>query len=274
MRSILLLLAFSPFAHGQGSVTPPKLPASEIRMPASNVAPAPSPAVPQKLTADLLFVIDSDVALLLLDSPKGTLKFVTEAGPLRIRGKFIDNPTKTVTRTFNGKFLYLIEPAKSGPCELLIVPVGADDEKKVIRRTLDVDAGEGPRPPPVPPGPVPPVPPGPPVPVTSFRVIFAFESGATLTAAQNGILYGKQVEDYLKANTTPENNIAGFRRYDRDTDASKDQPTMAALWAAVKPQITTVPCWIIERNGKAEILPFPASVADALETLKKYKEGR
>ncbi len=40
-------------------------------------------------------------------------------------------------------------------CELLVIP-GIDDEKKVIRRTLDVDAGEGPRPPPIPvPVPVP-----------------------------------------------------------------------------------------------------------------------
>ncbi len=273
MRSLLIALLCLPLCAAD-QVVPPKLPANAVRMPAASSAPAAVPVTPQKLTSDLLFFIDSDIPLLVLSSPAGMVNIVKETGTLRARGRFIDNPTKTVTKVFNGKFIYQIEAAKTGLCELLVIP-SIDDEKKVIRRTLDVDAGEGPRPPPIPPGPIPPSPvPPTPVPVTSFRVIFAYESGTTLTAAQSGVLNGKAVEEYLRANTTPENNVAGFRRFDKDTDASKDQPTMAALWAAVKPKITAVPCMVVEVNGKADILPFPTSPADALATLKKYNGGK
>lgn len=132
---------------------------------------------------------------------------------------------------------------------------------------------EGSRPPPIPPDPKPPgpTPPDPPGPVTSFRVIFAYESSAPLPTAQSAVLFGRRVEEYLRTNTTPEGGLAGFRRYDKDTDAANDQPTMAALWAAVKPKLTTIPAMIIERNGKADILPFPTSQDDCLATLMKYR---
>ncbi len=131
----------------------------------------------------------------------------------------------------------------------------------------------GARPPPVPPTPpVPPLPPEPPTPqpVTSFRVIFVHESGATLPAAQQSVMGAKSVRDYLNAKCTPEGGLPGWRQRDKDTDGSKDQPTMAALWAAVKPKLTAIPCIVVELNGKAEILPFPTNAADALTLLKKY----
>ena len=43
-----------------------------------------------------------------------------------------------------------------------------------------------------------------------------------------------------------------------------------ALWEAVKPNLTVTPSWIIEVNGKADILPFPANAAEALKTLQNY----
>lgn len=144
---------------------------------------------------------------------------------------------------------------------------GIKDGKPAKLATITISVN-GARPPPAPPGPVPPEPPQP---VNSFRVIFAYETGATMTATQSGVMFGKQVEEYLRANTTPENGVAGFRRYDKDADASRDQPTMAALWAAVKPKLTTIPCLIIEVNGKAKILPWPKDQADCLATLMLHR---
>jgi hypothetical protein len=137
---------------------------------------------------------------------------------------------------------------------------------------------------PTPPGPKPPDPPAPPVPVTSFRVVFVYESGTNLTAAQSAVIYGKAVEAYLNATCTKEGNLPGWRRYDKDTDAANEQPTMRALWAAVKPALTTVPCVVIEVNGKADILAIDKpdgkggrvtlTPAEALALLKKYAEGK
>ncbi len=108
--------------------------------------------------------------------------------------------------------------------------------------------------------------PKPPAPVASFRVLLVYESGDTLTAAQNGVLYGKAVEEYLAAKCTKDGTLAGWRRRDKDAATTGDTATMNALWAAVKPAVTSTPCVALEVNGKVTIEPLPATVA----MLKKY----
>lgn len=115
----------------------------------------------------------------------------------------------------------------------------------------------------------------PPQPGTSFRVIWVTESAATLTVQQNAVCGAKAIRDYLNAKATKSKTAAGgdwpdWRNYDPQTSATNEYPAMKALWEAVKPNITTVPCLVIEVNGKADIIPFPANAAEALKTLKKY----
>jgi hypothetical protein len=118
----------------------------------------------------------------------------------------------------------------------------------------------------------PPVPPDPPpAPAKSFRVVLIFESGDALTPAQRGVVYGKAVEDFLNANCTGGKN--GWRRRDRDAPGEND-PTMAALWAAVKPAVTATPCIAIERDGKVFILPLEPTPAKMIEVLRRYREGK
>ena len=119
-----------------------------------------------------------------------------------------------------------------------------------------------------PPGPVDPVVPTP-QPVKSFRVIFVKESGQTLNADQTAIPGAKAIRDYLNAKTTVEGNQPGWREYDPQQTTANEQPTMAALWEAVKPKLQAIPCMVIEVNGKVTVMPFPASVDEALTTLKK-----
>ncbi len=125
---------------------------------------------------------------------------------------------------------------------------------------------------PVPPEPVPPIPPTP-VPVTSFRVIYVTESANTLTSAQRTVIDAKITRDYLTANTTPEGKWSGWRQYDPQQNVTNEQPNMKALWEAVQPKLTTLPCVVIEVNGKADILPLEATPAAQLEVFKKYKSG-
>lgn len=138
-----------------------------------------------------------------------------------------------------------------------------------------IDAGTGPRPPPIPP--IPPVPPEPkpptPIPVSSFRVIFVYESGKTLAAAQISTMDAKAVRDYLTANTTPEDGLAGWRKYDKDQSSAKDSPAVNAMWQAVKSKLTTLPCVAVEVNGHVEIVPLAATPAAMVETFKRYKSG-
>jgi hypothetical protein len=119
------------------------------------------------------------------------------------------------------------------------------------------DVGPGPEPTPVP------------EPVKSFRVIFVKESGATLSGEQSAIPAAKEIRDYLQAKTTPEANQPGWREYDPEQQTANEQTTMKALWEAVKPKLIPPPCLVVEVNGKATVMPFPATVADCMTTLKK-----
>lgn len=140
--------------------------------------------------------------------------------------------------------------------------------KRLLSLSFAVD-GSAPQPPP---GPTPePRPPEPKPVVASFRVILGYETGKNLTPDQNSVLNGKVVQEWLRKNTTPEGGLAGFRRFDKDTDASNDQPDMRRLWEAVKPKVTTVPFAAIEVNGRVEIVPFERTPEEMVAVFKKYK---
>ena len=94
-----------------------------------------------------------------------------------------------------------------------------------------------------------------------------FESGDTIPANQTAVMDAKAVRDYLNTKTTPAGGWAGWRQFDPQHEAANDTPIMKALWQSVKPHITTIPCLVVEVNGKAEIVPFPKTPAEALAVL-------
>jgi hypothetical protein len=244
--------------------TPPPQPTPDLRP----VDP-PSPQEVTELKADHWFVVEADVPFFVLDSREGIVLIGYDEGPLKLKGKFADGNGKNETRTYNSKYLATVEAVTKGQVELLVVPAGATDAGVVIRRTLTV-MGQAPQPPPGP-GPQP-DPDDPPVPgpVISFRVIFVKESGETLPPGQSAIPGAKAIRDYLTAKTTPEGNLAGWREYDPQQITANEQPTMRALWESVKPQLLAAPCLVIEVNGRATVMPFPADVNACLAKLKEY----
>ena len=258
-RSLIALLVFSATGLGQTI----RLPVVTVETPPPQPMPATSVL---KLSSEVYYVVEADVPVMILASPDGIVNVGSDTGPLKLRGKFIDGKGKVETRTYKGKYVYYIDQngTASGNVELFVFAVGEPDAAKVQRVKLVV--GESPTPPgPSPPGPNPPGP----VPVTSFHVVLVYESGSTLSAKQTGVLYSKAVADYLTSKTTPEGGLSGWRRYDRNVNTDSEQATMKALWDAVKPKVTAVPCLVVEVNGKADILPFPANEEEALAILKK-----
>lgn len=122
-----------------------------VRLPelaAPTPMPRPATAV-TKLSADEWYIIDADTPVMVLASPEGIVSITEDAGPLKVRGKFADSNGKVESRVYRGKQVITIDAVQTGKVELLIIPVGGD-AKSVIRRTLDVQAGTGPRPPPDP----------------------------------------------------------------------------------------------------------------------------
>ena len=143
-----------------------------------------------------------------------------------------------------------------------MIPSGVTTESDIVRQQLTV---MGPRPPPDPVDPV-----DPPEPVESFRVIFVKESGATLSLEQTAIPGAKVIRDYLNSKTTKEDGLPGWREYDPQMNTANEQPTMKELWKVVKGSIEATPTMVIEVNGHATVMPFPETVEEAMETLKKY----
>ena len=143
---------------------------------------------------------------------------------------------------------------------------GVDKSGRPVKlATFQIAANLGPQPPPVDPNKPKPPEPKPPVVVTSFRVILVYESADTLTAAQNSVLYGKEVENWLNANCT--GGKAGWRRRDKDLSGEND-PAIVAVWDAVKaefapPKNTKTPAVAIQVNDKIDIIPLAATPSDA-----------
>lgn len=131
--------------------------------PVPPVPPSPTPGVPIQLDSTLFFILQSDVPLIVLASPSNLVTITSDTGPMKIRGRFVDQPSIVQTRTFTAKYLYGIDAGNTaGTCELIAWPVGSTDSSTVERRTVQVGISPGPTPgppTPTPPGPVP----GPPV---------------------------------------------------------------------------------------------------------------
>ena len=233
--------------------------------------PDRSPKPVTTISEEQLYVIESTIPLIVLASPDGFVKIEGEEGPQKVKAKFVDGTGKMETRVFHSKHLYFINAVKPGKLELIIVPIGVEKSENILRQELTV-LGQMPNPPPDPVDPdvdPTPDPVDPPAPVSSFRVIFVKESGDTLNAQQSAIPAAKVIRDYLIAKTTKEGTQSGWREFDPEQGTEAETPMFKELWKAVKPKITKVPCLVIEINGHATVMPFPANVDECMATLKK-----
>lgn len=278
MRSVILfLLCAVPMLAVRGDETAPG-PAPVIE---------PTIVLPMKVTTEesssvttreevidsvpvgVWYVIVSKTKLFVLDAPLGSVSIIS--GPASVDGVFADGTGKPETRVFDPeKHTYLIQGLKPCKTELILIPVGVTDRTAIVRQMLTVT---GPNPPPdvdpVVPDPVVPDPVEPEKP-KSFRVVFVKESGATLPLGQTSIPGAKVIRDYLNAKATPEGGLPGWREFDPDQTMENEAETIQKLWAAVKPQLLPAPCLVIEKNGHATVMPFPANVDECMKTLKKF----
>ncbi len=124
------------------------------------VVPAPKPVnidTPIAIKVDELYVVQSDIELFIRQSPKDRLAIEAEAGPIKVRGKFVGSTDKS--KTFTKKFVYIVtiaEKAESGLSDLFFVPRGVQEDKAIIAKVIDAQRGPRPPPPnPDPPGPTP-----------------------------------------------------------------------------------------------------------------------
>ena len=145
--------------------------------------------------------------------------------------------------------------------------------------TIEIEGvAPDPDPKPVPPKPVPPGPDPDTTPVTSFRAILVYESGQTLTAAQNGVLYGVALQVALdtaiggSAGTDPK---FAWRRLDKDANPATLPVGLREMWTAAQKSIkesgSQLPVIAIQVNDTITIEPLPTTGQEAADLVKKYR---
>lgn len=260
------LLIQSLFALLIAADPQPKYPDWPALPPVPDVMPKPKVVVSvSTLGKDQLYVVQSDLPVQLLASPQGIVSITEEVGPLRIRGKFVYGSGKVETRTYEKKQVFLVERVAQGSVELLMVPKG-----DVVRRTITDDQNPIPPPKPIDPKPV-----DPPAPVAKspwgnapgLRVLIVYPEKGNLTAAQQPIITGAKVRNYLDTKCAQENGQPGYFIWKTGEDVSGTPATWQAAYKLADGKTN----WIVIGNGdRWEQGPIPADADAALTLLKKY----
>jgi hypothetical protein len=154
LLSILIVLSVLPVYAQEDE---PRLSRKNVKFPVIT-GEVPQPEVTNELSSDALYVIESDVKVLVISSRTGMVSITPETAPIKIRGKFADGH-KSETRSYSTGYVYIVEVIQAGSVELIVIPPNTTEESMVLRRLLHL---KGPQPPP--PYPTPPTPPLPPVP--------------------------------------------------------------------------------------------------------------
>lgn len=179
-----LPLGLSVLSATNNAVDPP---AEGVRWP-DRFTTGPIPGTTLTLSPEMYYVIETDVEGVVRGYPGGYVNITKEAGPIRLRGRFVDGTGKIETRTYKGANVFIIDPVKSrDEVELVFTPFGFKLETDIKSRTVRVDMGDAPRPPPQPepkptPGPLDPDPDTRPAPnpnkVDSLWIIIVEETSA------------------------------------------------------------------------------------------------
>lgn len=265
MRSVALLLALLSLSGCECCIADDPTIVIPVQ-PVPEVDDTPRPVT--TLADDEMYVIASEVPLIVLASPVGIVSSESTDGPMTIRGRFAGG-TKNETRRYTAKHLYLVESASAGVVELLIVPVGVSAESDVIRQVLTV-SGVGPRP-----GPVDPVVPVEPVePVEplkgSLQVVIIEETAdrGALPASQIDAMLGQSVREYCRTHCKKsDGKTPDFRLLDDDDNVAAADKWIQDAFALPR---TSLP-WVAVSNGKGGASEaLPATSEDLLKLLKKY----
>ena len=189
-------------------------------------------------------------------------------------------PVKVVDRGDGS--LYFSGPAGRYKATATVFAV-VDGRVKISKSVVVLTVGgcTAPQPPPTPtptPEPTPVDPPKPvpdaPIAAPGLHVLVIYDAAklSTLTAEQQGAIYGKDVRDYLRATCPkgPDGVTAEWRMWPSDVDAAGE----SQLWQdAMKRPRATLPWVIVSSPGKGGYEgPLPASAAAMLKLLKTYGE--
>lgn len=266
--SVLFSLLLAGVVLAQPAPAPKKAPLVGMGVPLAgeDVAP-PQPVVtynppieadPTKfvLTNEVVLMFETDAEVIFTSSPLGIVSVEKEPGPIRVRARFAQNPTKIQTRKYDKKWVYTIKPLNEGRCELMTWTVGETDAAKIQRFGVDVNLG--PRPPPTPVDPPTPVTP---LPSEKLRVLFTYNNAKTLPKEARAV-----VESVLVHNAITKNG-GEWRCWSVKDDPGEE----AEWWKKAMARDRKQPEWVIISSPKGFFEgPLPATYQDMIALVSKY----
>lgn len=288
MRSILILFLMGVMGVCGFTADEPKVesksgPKVELKVPLIRLPKLVKPVKPVKpaeptkaitqLDANTIYVVEADVECIIKQFVPNLVTIVSDEGPIRIHGRFVDDSSKTQTRIYKSKYVYTILAAGTGTANLVIVPKGANKEDDVVMLTLAVSDGSGPRPPPTPDPDSDPDKNSSPFPADGLRVLIIYpnQPETKLPAAQQLILSGQKTRDLLESSCvvgedgrTKEYRI--WRENERIDLAQK-------LWRDVFGRKRDSVPWVLIGNGRSGFEgPLPASEEEFQKLVQKYSK--
>ncbi len=144
-RLACVVLLVGGLALGAAPESPFTLPTAPVVVP-----PAPNPGAVPKLTAGYLYVVNSKVDAHVTGYPAGLVKVEKKKGPRDITAMFVDGNGSIEDRTYEGPFVFVVRAVGKGRVDLVLTPKVWATEADIVSRTIDVDAGQAPLPPPKP----------------------------------------------------------------------------------------------------------------------------
>lgn len=289
-------------------------PVNNILFP-SPATPATPPVLPSDAPTKLLkgqfYIIRSTVPLITITDGAGEVSVNLRNGktkPLTIPAELVvgwpadstDPDIGVSTVTFTDEFLYILRPVKSGKVNLQVIPalnktvLDKDGKilklvpltkKDIVNKVIDVDAGQGPQPPPTPvdpkvdpitpPKPVDPLTPNPPAKdepnpfgeTTGLRVLIIFNQ-TKITPDQYAVVYGKSIADLLEAKCPlgPDNKTREYRIYPTGTVVDGDTEP----WKSAYTKYNGNAPYLIIGNGKVGYVGALKDVADTTTLINKF----
>lgn len=237
--------------------------------------PVPDTTVPKEVTdilAGELYLIASDEALRVHDSPQGLVNITTLTGPVTFYfNRFSDGKVRgePETRTVKEQNVYVVQAAKTGNVELILAPVGSTDASKDKRLLLTVVVT--PRPPPEPvdpfepdpviPEPVDPINPN----VPSKLQVLIIEDPARTTAQQAAIFDSAAVRKYLADHCSMTGNQRDYLKISVNQDVSDQAAWVKEAFAIPRP---SVPFMVVFSKTKKTSGVLPPSIDETLKALK------
>lgn len=104
------------------------------------------------------------------------------------------------------------------------------------------------------------------------RVLFVYESAETLRRGQIDALFSNDTRMFLDARVPKAaDGRPGWRCWDKDVDVSSESPEWRAIWADVRPKVTSLPATVvIDRSGRTAVYGVPDSPEDLQTLVNKF----